>query len=89
MCQGVLGDFNSRHHAHNLLKQGWHHDHMMCIQCGKITEFVDQLIEDRQESIAKEHGFKIFSHSMTMYVDCQNEQCPSKKTRSSASLARK
>ncbi len=63
------------------LDQGWHHDHMMCIQCGKITEFVDQLIEERQERIAKEHGFKISDHNMTLYVDCQRKQCPNKKTR--------
>ncbi|MDF1874816.1 transcriptional repressor [Sulfurimonas sp. SAG-AH-194-I05] len=49
-----------------------HHDHMICTACGNITEFVDEEIENRQESIAKELGFKISDHSMQIYGICKN-----------------
>ncbi|MDF1881355.1 transcriptional repressor [Sulfurimonas sp. MAG313] len=51
-----------------------HHDHMICIDCGEITEFVDDEIEKRQELIAKEFGFKIKDHSMQLYGLCKNCQ---------------
>lgn len=51
-----------------------HHDHMICTECGNITEFVDDEIEKRQEMIANEHGFKIKDHSMQIYGICQNCQ---------------
>lgn len=48
-----------------------HHDHLICTDCGKIIEFVDDEIEKRQEKIAKENKFKITSHSMQLYGVCQ------------------
>ncbi len=51
-----------------------HHDHMICTSCGDITEFVDEKIEDRQNSIAQELGFKISDHSMQIYGICKNCQ---------------
>ena len=54
-----------------------HHDHMICTSCGQITEFVDEEIENRQDAIAKELGFKISDHSMQIYgicKDCQKKQ---------------
>ena len=51
-----------------------HHDHMICTECGDITEFVDDEIEKRQELIAKEFGFKIEDHSMQIYGICKNCQ---------------
>lgn len=57
------------------LERGTHHDHMICIQCGRIVEFVDDTIEERQESIAIQHGFKLNDHSLVMYVDCQSDNC--------------
>lgn len=51
-----------------------HHDHMICTSCGNITEFVDEEIEKRQDSIAKELGFKISDHSMQIYGTCKNCQ---------------
>ncbi|MBL0708902.1 MAG: transcriptional repressor [Sulfurimonas sp.] len=48
-----------------------HHDHLICIECGDITEFVDDEIEVRQESIAKELGFTIEDHSMQIYGICK------------------
>ena len=51
-----------------------HHDHMICTSCGDITEFVDEEIENRQDAIAKELGFKISDHSMQIYGICKNCQ---------------
>jgi len=51
-----------------------HHDHMICTECGDITEFVDDEIEKRQEIIAKDLGFKISDHSMQIYGLCKNCQ---------------
>ena len=51
-----------------------HHDHMICTECGDITEFVDDEIEKRQELIAKDFGFIINDHSMQLYGLCKNCQ---------------
>ena len=45
-----------------------HHDHMVCLDSGDIVEFHDDIIETRQEEIAKKHGFKLIDHSMVLYV---------------------
>ena len=47
-----------------------HHDHIVCTSCGKIREFYDAIIEDRQERIAEELGFRITDHSMHLYGIC-------------------
>jgi len=51
-----------------------HHDHMICTNCGDITEFVDEEIEKRQELIAEKFGFMIKDHSMQIYGLCKNCQ---------------
>ncbi len=51
-----------------------HHDHMICTECGNITEFVDEEIEERQHSIAKALGFEMSDHSMQIYGICANCQ---------------
>jgi Fur family ferric uptake transcriptional regulator len=51
-----------------------HHDHMICTECGDITEFVDEAIEKRQHVIADKHGFKMKDHSMQIYGLCKNCQ---------------
>jgi len=51
-----------------------HHDHMICTACGSITEFVDEEIEDRQQKIAQELGFKMSDHSMQIYGICKKCQ---------------
>ena len=51
-----------------------HHDHLICMECGDITEFVDEQIESRQEHIANELGFKIKDHSMQIYGNCKSCQ---------------
>jgi Fur family ferric uptake transcriptional regulator len=45
-----------------------HHDHIVCTETGKVIEFFDQVIEDRQKIIAAEHGYDIVDHSLTLYV---------------------
>jgi Fur family ferric uptake transcriptional regulator len=62
------------------LKQGDHHDHLVCLQCGKVEEFVDTEIEKRQHRIAKERGFAINDHSLQIYADCIKENCPNRKS---------
>ena len=51
-----------------------HHDHMICTECGDITEFVDEEIEKRQEKIAEEFGFLMKDHSMQIYGICKKCQ---------------
>ncbi|MBP7769835.1 MAG: transcriptional repressor [Aliarcobacter sp.] len=48
-----------------------HHDHLICTDCGKIIEFIDDEIEKRQDKIAKKNNFKITSHSMQLYGSCE------------------
>ncbi len=51
-----------------------HHDHLICTECGDITEFVDEQIEDRQHKIADELGFAMKDHSMQIYGICKKCQ---------------
>lgn len=51
-----------------------HHDHLICTQCARIIEFIDEEIEKRQEKIAKNNKFKITSHTMQLYGVCENCQ---------------
>ena len=52
-----------------------HHDHIICNQCGRIVEFEDEVIEERQESIAKAMGFAVRDHRLEIYGDCQTPNC--------------
>ena len=65
------------------LNQGEHHDHLVCLQCGKVEEFFDAEIEKRQARIARERGFAIRDHSLQIYADCIKENCPNRKPGSS------
>ena len=47
-----------------------HHDHLICEHCGKNIEIVDEVIERRQEQLAKEHGFTLIRHKMYLYGLC-------------------
>jgi Fur family ferric uptake transcriptional regulator len=60
------------------INEGGHHDHLVCIQCGHVEEFVDQEIERRQAKIAKDRGFNIHEHSLQIYADCVRRDCPNK-----------
>lgn len=54
------------------LNQGGHHDHLVCIQCGHVEEFYDAEIERRQQEIAKERGYELQDHSLSLYVVCSD-----------------
>ncbi len=81
----VLTQFESaglvrRHHfddgqAKFELETGQHHDHLICVNCGKVIEFTDQVIEDSQNAIARENGFKITDHKMVLYGICNKKSC--------------
>jgi Fur family ferric uptake transcriptional regulator len=46
-----------------------HHDHMVCLSTGKVIEFEDELIENRQEEVAAKKGYRIVDHSLVLYVE--------------------
>ena len=52
------------------LNEGKHHDHILCIKCGKVDEFIDKIIEDRQQMIASEKGYEMTDHSLYIYGIC-------------------
>ena len=52
------------------LNSGHHHDHIVCIRCNRVVEFVDTLIEARQDAIAAQYGFQIEDHSLVIYGVC-------------------
>jgi Fur family transcriptional regulator, ferric uptake regulator len=61
------------------LNQGGHHDHLVCLQCGRVEEFYDAEIEKRQQKIARERGFEISEHALYLYADCTKPRCPYRK----------
>ena len=61
------------------LNEGKHHDHLVCLQCGKVEEFYDPEIEKRQNKVAKERGFQVNEHALYLYADCIKPNCPNKK----------
>ena len=58
------------------LNQGHHHDHLVCINCGRVEEFFDAEIERRQTQIAAERGFEIREHALYLYAECVKKNCP-------------
>ncbi|MEK7231630.1 MAG: ferric iron uptake transcriptional regulator [Pseudomonadota bacterium] len=60
------------------LNQGGHHDHLVCLQCGRVEEFYDADIEKRQTRVAEQRGFRIHDHSLHIYADCTKVNCPHK-----------
>jgi Fur family ferric uptake transcriptional regulator len=62
-------------HAVFELDRGKHHDHIVCVVCGKVEEFMDDTIEKRQKQIAEERGFEMVDHSLTIYGRCSKGNC--------------
>jgi Fur family ferric uptake transcriptional regulator len=58
------------------LNHGHHHDHLVCINCGRVEEFLDPEIEKRQTQIAAERGFTIREHALYLYAECVKPNCP-------------
>jgi Fur family ferric uptake transcriptional regulator len=80
----VLNQFDdagivSRHHFEGgksvfELSHKQHHDHLVCLKCGIVVEFEDDVIEKRQEDIAKTHKIKLTNHSLYLYGECEDTQ---------------
>jgi len=56
------------------LNKGQHHDHVVCVKCGKVDEFIDDVIEQRQNDIAKKLGYELTDHSLYLYGLCSDCQ---------------
>ena len=57
------------------LNEGHHHDHLVCMTCGRVEEFFDPQIEQRQRAIAGERGFELQEHSLALYARCLKPNC--------------
>ncbi len=57
------------------LNEGSHHDHLVCLQCGRVEEFYDAEIERRQQQIARERGFELQDHALALYGNCIKPDC--------------
>jgi Fur family ferric uptake transcriptional regulator len=62
-------NFESGHSVFEL-NQGQHHDHLLCVKCGRVDEFIDEVIESRQLEVAKRAGYEITDHSLCIYGIC-------------------
>ncbi|MBP6277379.1 MAG: ferric iron uptake transcriptional regulator [Limnohabitans sp.] len=58
------------------LNEGQHHDHMVCLDCGRVEEFYDPEIESRQQAVAEAKGFVIADHALSLYAHCIQNPCP-------------
>jgi Fur family ferric uptake transcriptional regulator len=63
------------------LDVGSHHDHLVCLQCGRVEEFYDSQIEERQNRIAAERGFQLQEHALSLYGNCTKTDCPHRPDR--------
>ncbi len=57
------------------LNEGQHHDHLVCLDCGRVEEFFDAEIEQRQHTVAKIKGFAIADHALSLYAHCTRSTC--------------
>ncbi len=57
------------------LNEGQHHDHLVCLSCGRVEEFYDAEIERRQRAVATERGFELQDHALALYADCTKPNC--------------
>ena len=69
-------------HAVFELERGHHHDHIVCLRCGRVDEFEDEMIEKRQRQKAEELGYRLTEHSLIMYGQClRGDACPNLKAK--------
>ena len=61
------------------LNEGTHHDHIVCVKCGRVEEFYDEEIEKRQKDAAESRGFVMQEHSLMIYGICAQQPCGPKK----------
>jgi Fur family ferric uptake transcriptional regulator len=57
------------------LNEGEHHDHLVCLDCGRVEEFHDPDIEALQVKVAKKKGFEIADHALSLYARCSKKNC--------------
>ena len=57
------------------LNEGKHHDHLVCLDCGRVEEFFDAEIEQRQRAISVTRGFELQEHSLALYARCTKTGC--------------
>ena len=74
----------SRHHFESgkavfELNEGTHHDHIVCVKCGRVEEFYDEEIEKRQQQAAESRGFTMQEHSLMIYGICSKQPCGPRK----------
>ena len=60
------------------LNEGKHHDHLVCVDCGRVEEFFDAEIEKRQRSVAQTRGFELQDHALALYATCTKKNCAHK-----------
>ena len=58
------------------INEGRHHDHLVCLDCGRVEEFYDEQIEARQHEVARAKGFTIADHALSLYANCVKKNCP-------------
>ena len=63
------------------LDEGTHHDHLVCLDCGRVEEFFDAEIEKRQRAVAQSRGFDLQEHALSLYAVCAKKSCPHKPSR--------
>jgi len=68
-------------HAVYELERGPHHDHIVCIHCGRVEEFYDEVIEKRQRAIAEKLGFNLRDHTLTLYGECSSPACQASRSK--------
>jgi Fur family ferric uptake transcriptional regulator len=57
------------------LNEGKHHDHLVCLDCGRVEEFYDAEIEQRQNAVAVKRGFDLQEHALSLYAVCTKKNC--------------
>jgi Fur family transcriptional regulator, ferric uptake regulator len=57
------------------LNEGQHHDHLVCLTCGRVEEFYDAEIEARQRAVAEQRGFELHEHALALYAVCVKKDC--------------
>jgi Fur family ferric uptake transcriptional regulator len=61
------------------LNEGQHHDHLVCLDCGRVEEFFDPEIENRQNAVATTRGYTLAEHALSLYAHCTKQPCPYRK----------
>jgi Fur family ferric uptake transcriptional regulator len=77
LAQFVTAGLVEKHHFESgqavfELSEKSHHDHIVCVACGKVEEFFDEMIENRQKEVAIEKGYEVTDHSLTLYGKCSD-----------------